>query len=90
MKADVQGEIKRRDKKISDDKKLIAELEEQIIALRQLLDCAAANIALLVKDSGGVRSLSRKDVSEALGRYKLCAVRDDNGDYILEISDSKK
>lgn len=30
--------------------KKISELEEEITALRQLLDCAAANIALLVSD----------------------------------------
>ena len=41
---DAIKEIGRRDKRINNDKKIIDELKEEIEALRQLLDCAAANI----------------------------------------------
>lgn len=43
--------------------KKISELEEEITALRQLLDCAAANIALLVSEQGGVRRISAEGCS---------------------------
>lgn len=78
-------EIERRDKKISDDKKRIAELTEEIEGLRQLLDCAAANICLLVAEKGGTRKISRSDVRQALGKYHLCAKSDDEGNYLLEL-----
>ena len=58
-----EKEIRRRDKRIEDDKKIIAELKEEIVGLRQLLDCAAANIVMLVKDTNGVRKISKKEVS---------------------------
>ena len=77
-------EIARRDRRILNDKKLIKELKSEIEALRQLLDCAAANIAMLVKDGGGNRKISRKDVSEVLGKYRLSAKCDADGNYILE------
>ena len=60
------------------------ELKDEISGLRQLLDCAAANIAMLVRDGGGIRKISRKDVREALGSYRLSARCDDEGNYILE------
>ena len=78
-------EIKRRDKKIADDKRLINELKEELEAMHQLLDCAAANIFMLVREQGGKRTISSEDVREALGKYKLSATRDENGNYILEI-----
>ena len=78
-------EIERRDKRISDDAKQISELKEEIEALRQLLDCAAANMVMLVGEQGGKRKISRKDVGEALGKYRLSAECDDAGNYILEI-----
>lgn len=81
---DVSKEIKRRDNRIKNDGKLIKELREEIVALRQLLDCAAANIVILTGESGGARKISRKDVSEALGKYHLNAKCDDEGNYILE------
>lgn len=81
---DAIKEIGRRDKRIKNDKKIIDELKEEIEALRQLLDCAAANIVLLVGESGGIRKIPAKEVGEALGKYKLCARRDDEGNYILE------
>lgn len=77
-------EKERFEKKIADDKKLIEELNEQITGLRQLLDCAAANIALLAAEKGGKCSLSCEKVREVLGRYRLTASRDENGNYILE------
>ena len=73
-------------KKAADDKKRIEELTEEITALRQLLDCAAANIALLVKEHGGKRKISAADVSEALGKYELHASRAGN-DYIIEVAE---
>ena len=82
-------EIMRRDKRIADDKKIIAELNEEIIALRQLLDCAAANIVMLVNDGGGTRKISRKEVSEVLGKYRLSAKCDDEGNYVLEVVGEK-
>ena len=81
---DALKEIGRRDRRIENDKKMIEELREEIVALRQLLDCAAANIAMLVKDGGGVKKISKKDVSESLGKYRLCAKCDSDGNYILE------
>ena len=64
---DAAKEIKRYERRIANDKKKICELMEENEALRQLLDCAAANISLLVKEQGGVRTLSQNDVKEALG-----------------------
>ena len=81
----MEDEIKRRDKKILDDKKLISEMREEIVALRQLLDCAAANIALLTKEQGGKRVLSASEVKKALDTFTLSAKRDDDGNYILEV-----
>ena len=78
-------EIERRDKKISDDKKRIEELTEEIEGLRQLLDCAAANICLLVKEDGGMRKISRNDVRQVLGKYHLCAKSDEEGNYLLQL-----
>lgn len=86
---DLKKEIERRDFKIANDKKVIKELREEITALRQLLDCAAANISLLVKEQGGERKLSKKDVSEALGKYRLCARCDKEGNYILKLYEEK-
>ena len=80
-----EKEIGRRDKRIADDKKLIKELKEEIVALRQLLDCAAANIVMLAKDTGGLRKISKKEVSEVLGKYRLSAKCDDGENYILEV-----
>ena len=82
-------EIKRRDKKIADDKKVIEELRSEIEAMHQLLDCAAANIFMLVREQGGKRVISSSDVKDALSRYKLCAARDDEGNYILEVCENK-
>ena len=82
------AEIKRRDKKIADDRKVIEELKNEIEAMRQLLDCAAANIVMLVREQGGKRTISSSDVREALGKYRLCASRDSDGNYILEICEN--
>ena len=77
-------EIERRDKRIRDDAEKILSLKEEIEALRQLLDCAAANMVMLVGEEGGERKISRKDVSAALGKYRLSATCDDEGNYILK------
>ena len=70
---DYNSEIIRRDKRIESYKKDILALKEEIIALKQLLDCAVANISLLVKEKGGSCKISRSDVSKALGKYRLQA-----------------
>lgn len=82
---DTQKEIGRRDNRIKNDKKKIEELKEEIEALHQLLDCAAANIVILVRENGGSCKIASKDVSEALGKYRLHATRDDIGNYILHV-----
>ena len=74
------------EKKAEKDEKKISELDEEITALRQLLDCAAANIALLVSEQGGIRRISAADVRRALGRYELAARRD-GGAYVMEVSE---
>ena len=73
------------DNRIKAYKNTIEELKEEIVALRQLLDCAAANIVLLTNEKGGKAILSKAQVREALGRYKLNANRDGEGNYVLEI-----
>ncbi len=80
-------EIDRRDKKIEDYKKQISDLKEEILGLRQLLDCATANIVMLVKENNGVRKISKQDVAQALGKYRLLAKSDDEGNYLLEIKE---
>lgn len=75
------------DNRIKAYKNTIEELKEEIVALRQLLDCAAANIVLLANEKGGKAVLSKKQVSEVLGHYKLSANRDGEGNYVLEIKE---
>ena len=78
-------EIERRDKKIELLKKEVSVLEEEIVAYRELLDCAVANIVILAKNEGGKRKISGKEVREILGRYKLTAKRDGEGNYLIEV-----
>ena len=75
---DYKREINRRDKRIE-------ACRQEISALRQLLDCAAANLVLAVKEQGGKIKLSSADVSSALGKYHLQAGKDEDGNYELEI-----
>ncbi len=82
-----KNEIIRRDKRIETYKNTVMELREEITALRQLLDCAAANIVLLTKERGGKVTLSKTEVSDALGKYHLSAERDKDGNYALEIKE---
>ena len=82
-----KNEIMRRDKRIETYKNTILELREEIEGLRQLLDCAAANIVLLTKEKGGKVTLSKAEVSDALGKYHLGATRDKDGNYELEIKE---
>ena len=74
----------RLEKRIESYKTEVRELHEEIIALRQLLDCVAANLVLTLKDGETPRTLSKDDVREALGKYHLAA-REEGGFYILEI-----
>ena len=83
---DYEKEIGRRDKRIEAYKKEVSELCEEIVAMRQLLDCAAANLVLALADGGKPRSLSKEDVKNALGKYHLSA-REEDGYYILEITE---
>lgn len=80
----MEREIKRLKTRIDSYKKEVRELHEEITALRQLLDCAAANLILVLRDDEKPRSLSKEDVRCALGRYHLAA-REEDGFYILEI-----
>ena len=86
---DAVKEIARRDNRIKNDSKLINDLKEEIQALRQLLDCAAANLVMLVKDSEGVMKISRREVSNALGKYHLSAKCEDGENYILQVTEEK-
>ena len=82
---DYKKEIARRDKKIEDLKKEIKVKNEEIAAMNELFDCAAANIAVLLKEADEIVSISKKAVSEALGKYSLRAKDDGNGNYLLEL-----
>lgn len=87
---DINKEIDRRDKKIATLEKTISELKEEIGAYTELLDCAAANIALLVENKGEECKISKKAVSEALGKYHLRATSDEDGNYILRLYSGEK
>lgn len=82
---ELKKEITRRDKKIEELKKEINTKNEEIAAMNELLDCAAANLVLAVK--GKTLKISKKEVSEALGKYHLRAKGDNDGNYILEIEE---
>ena len=82
---DLKNEIARRDKKIEDLKKEINSKKEEIAAMHELLDCAAANLILMVKNSEAPVTLSKKEISKALGKFHLHAKDDGNGNYLLEI-----
>ena len=82
-----ENEVRRYNKRLESYKAEVEELKEENIALRQLLQCAAANIALLVKDAGKSVTLSKDAVADALCRYKLSAHRNESGDYVLEIGE---
>lgn len=82
---DYTKEIGRRDRKIEEYKNRIRELEEEISAMKELLDCAAANLMVAVKEQGGKILLAKKEVSDALGKFSLSAKDDGNSNYILEI-----
>ena len=84
---DYKVEIERRDKHIEACRKEIKSLNEEIIALRQLLDCAAANIVLLVKEHKTPLKLSKKEIRDALGKFHVHATNDDEGNYILELTE---
>lgn len=84
---DYKKEIDRRDKKIEDLKREIKHKEEEISAMGELLDCAAANIVVLVKNVGKRAALSKTEIKEALGKFHLSAKDDGNGKYILEITE---
>ena len=82
---DYKREVERRDKRIEDLKEKTKSLEEEIKAMHELLDCAAANLVLMVKERGKTIKLSKKEVSEALGKFHLQAKDDGSGNYLLEI-----
>lgn len=78
------------EKVIASYKETIIGLKEEIAALTELLDCAAANISLLVKEQGGTQKISKAAVAEALGKYRLCAVQDNEGNYVLSLTEEGK
>ncbi len=75
-------------KKIEDEKRRINALAEENAALRQLLDCAAANMVLLAKDKGKSFRIKKDEVKNTLGRYSLNAARDKDGNYILSVTET--
>ena len=83
---DYTKEIGRRDRKIAEYKNRIREMEEEISAMKELLDCAAANLMVAVKEQGEKLLLSKKEVSDTLGKFSLSAKDDGKGNYILEIA----
>ena len=83
-------EIGRFKKKAEDSVKEIAKLKEGITALHQLLDCAAANIVLLVNEQGGRCRISAKEISCVLGRFELSASRENDGTYLIETREKAK
>ena len=85
IKMDLKKEIEKRNRKIENDKKAIAEREEEITALRQLLDCASAWIALLVKEKGGEAKIPSGDIKSILGKYQFSATKDGGDNYILKV-----
>lgn len=78
------NEKERFEKRISAYKEEVRELHEEIIALRQLLDIAAANLVLVLKDKESPYKLSKEEIKKTLGTYHLFA-REEGGLYILEI-----
>ncbi len=80
----MENEIKRLERRIGLYKKEVRELHDEIMALKQLLDCAAANLILVLKDGETPRAISKEDVKCALGKYHLAA-REEDGYYIMEI-----
>lgn len=80
----MENEIKRLERRIGLYKKEVRELHDEIMAHKQLLDCAAANLILVLKDGETPRAISKEDVKCALGKYHLAA-REEDGYYIMEI-----
>ena len=78
------NEKERLEKRIETYKKEVRELHDEITALRQMLDIAAANLLLVLKDEKSPYKLSKEEIKTALGTYHLTA-REDSGFYILEI-----
>lgn len=71
-------------KKAEDSLREIAKLQEEIAGLHQLLDCAAANIVLLVNEQGSKRKIPASEISRVLGKYELHAQREPDGTYLIE------
>lgn len=85
----LKNEIEKRNRKIENDKKIIGELKEEITALRQLLDCAAAYIKILANEKGGEVKMSSDDIKEALSKYRFVATKDGEGNYILKVEENE-
>jgi len=82
---DYEKEIDRRNKKIDSLKKEIKSKTDEIEAMHELLDCAAANLVLMVKEAEKSIKISKKKVREVLGKFHLRAKVDGDGNYLLEI-----
>ena len=89
IKMNLKKEIEKRNRKIENDKKVIGELKEEVTALRQLLDCAAAYIKMLANEKGGEVKMSSNDIKETLGKYRFAATKDDEGNYILKVEENE-
>lgn len=86
---DLKKEVEKRNRKIENDKKVIGEREEEITALRQLLDCASAWIALLVKEKGGEVKVPSGDIKNILGKYSFGAIKEGEGNYVLKVKENE-
>ena len=71
-------------KKAEDSMREIEKLNEEITALHQLLDCAAANIVLLVNAHGGRCKIPAGEISRVLENFELSASRENDGTYLIE------
>ncbi len=89
IKMNLKNEIEKRNRKIENDKKVIGELKEEVTALRQLLDCAAAYIKILANEKGGEVKMSSNNIKEALGKYRFTATKDSDGNYILKVEENE-
>ena len=76
-------------KKAEDSVREIEKLKEEITALHQLLDCAAANIVLLVNSHGGKCKIPASEISRVLGKFELSASRESDGTYLIETREKK-
>ena len=67
----MDAELGRYKKKVADQRKEIAKLKEQVVALEQVQAISIAYTAMLLKHIGVPVELMRSDVAEAVTRYRV-------------------